>query len=123
MSCLASDEAIIANISSQSVPSVLAGTDAGAIAAIATVRLLERLVPRCALGLLLGELAKGRLMEGVRSAFLSTSTDLRRAIVALLVSLHQSTAATGAFARYAEAYLTQPQQKLLSIYIGKAAGK
>ena len=62
-------------------------------------------------------------MEGVRSAFLSTSTDLRRAIVALLVSLHQSTASTGAFARYAEAYLTQPQQKLLSIYIGKAAGK
>ncbi len=78
-------------------------------------------MPRAALGLLLGELAKGRLMDGVRRAFLSTSTDLRRAVVALLVALHTATASTGAFARYAEAYLTPPQAKLLAIYIEKSA--
>lgn len=72
--------------------------------------------------MLLGELAKGRLMEGVRRAFLSTSTDLRRGVVSLLVALHKYTASTGAFARYAEAYLTLPQQKLLSIYISKGEG-
>lgn len=96
-------------------------TEAAALPLTAAVRALERLVPRCATGLLLAELAKGRLMEGVRRAFLSTCTDLRRGVVALLVALHAATAATGAFARYAEAYLTLPQQKLLAIYIEKGA--
>ena len=96
-----------------------AAADASAAPVIACVRALERLVPRCALGLILGELAKGRLMEGIRRAFLSTSTDLRRAVVALLVALNTATIATGAFARYTEAYWTPPQQKLLAIYIEK----
>ena len=91
-----------------------------AIPLIACLKALERVLPRCPTGLILGELAKGRLMEGVRRAFLSTSTDLRRSVVSLLVTLHRVTAATGAFERYAEAYLTLPQQKLLSIYIAKA---
>jgi hypothetical protein len=42
-------------------------------------------------------------------------------VVALLVALHAATAATGAFSRYAEAYLTLPQQKLLAIYIEKSS--
>ncbi len=96
-------------------------TEATALPLTAAVRALERLVPRCATGLLLAELAKGRLMEGVRRAFLSTCTDLRRGVVALLVALHAATAATGAFSRYAEAYLTLPQQKLLAIYIEKSS--
>jgi len=92
-----------------------------AAALIASIRALTTLVPRCTRAQLLGELARGRLMEGVRHAFLSTSLDLRRAVVALLVALHGVTSAGGAFARYTEAYLTPPQLKLLSIYIDKAA--
>jgi hypothetical protein len=119
VSCLGADEAVAGGLPSPSGAG--AAADAGAAAAIACTRALERLVPRCALGLLLGELAKGRLMSNVSAAFLSTSTDLRRAVVALLVALHGATASTGAFARYTEAHLSLPQQKLLAIYIDKAS--
>ncbi len=93
--------------------------DAQALPTLACIQTLERLFPKCPTSLLLSEMAKGRLMEGVRRSFLSTSTDLRRGVVAMLVALHAATSSTGAFARYAEAYLTLPQQKLLSIYISK----
>jgi hypothetical protein len=93
--------------------------DALALPTLACIHALERLLPRCPTALLLSEMAKGRLMDGIRRSFLSTSTDLRRGVVALLVALHTATASTGAFSRYAEAYLSLPQQKLLSIYISK----
>lgn len=50
-------------------------------------------------------------------AFLATSTDVRRAVVFALVELHLLL--RGSFTRYAEAYLSAPQQKLLQIYIDK----
>ena len=114
MSCIAITEAPAPELDAAQL-----GADAVAVPTLACVGALERLFPRCPTALLLSEMAKGRLMEGVRRSFLSTSTDLRRGVVALLVALHTATASTGAFARYAEAYLTLPQQKLLSIYILK----
>jgi hypothetical protein len=90
---------------------------------IAALRALARLVPRLPSALLLAELGKGRVMEAIRRAFLSTSADVRRAVVTVLVEMHGRLKAAGtgaAFARYAEAYLSPPQQKLLQIYIEKA---
>jgi hypothetical protein len=91
------------------------GADARAASALVVLRALIRLAPRCSTGLLLSELAKGRLMEGIRRAFLSSSTDVRRAVVGILVEVALVLAPTNAFARYAEAHLTLPQQKLLQI--------
>jgi hypothetical protein len=88
--------------------------------AVSCLRCLARLIPRVSPSLLLVELGKGRLMEALRRDFLSTSTDTRRCVVSALVEMHQVMRGTGAFARYAEAYLTPPQLKLLQLYVDKA---
>jgi hypothetical protein len=87
---------------------------------VSCLRCLARLIPRVPSSLLLAELGKGRLMEALRRDFLSTSTDTRRCVVSALVEIHQVMRGTGAFARYAEAYLTPPQLKLLQLYVDKA---
>jgi hypothetical protein len=92
----------------------------GAGMAVSCLRCLARLIPRVSPSLLLVELGKGRLMEALRRDFLSTSTDTRRCVVSALVEMHQVMRGTGAFARYAEAYLTPPQLKLLQLYVDKA---
>ena len=92
----------------------------GAGMAVSCLRCLARLIPRVPPSLLLAELGKGRLMEALRRDFLSTSTDTRRCVVSALVEMHQVMRGTGAFARYAEAYLTPPQLKLLQLYVDKA---
>lgn len=53
-------------------------------------------------------------------AFVSDATDVRKAVVSVLVALHISL--RSAFTIYAEAYLSMPQQKLLQMYIDKASG-
>ena len=53
-------------------------------------------------------------------AFGSDSTEVRKAVVGTLVALHGLLRA--AFAPFAEAYLSIQQQKLVQIYIDKAAG-
>lgn len=47
-------------------------------------------------------------MEGLRRAFLSTSTDTRRSVVAALVEMHLLLRGTGAFARYAGELALEP---------------
>ena len=51
----------------------------------------------------------------------NTLTVAQSAVTSLVsdLALNTATIATGAFARYTEAYLTPPQQKLLAIYIEK----
>jgi len=84
---------------------------------IAAYRALTRIVTRLPPMFLVSELEKGRLMQAIAAHFLSTSTDVRRAVVQILVQLHVALGA--ALARYVEAYLTTPQRKLLNIYIEK----
>jgi hypothetical protein len=81
--------------------------------AVACLRCLARLVPRLPPPLLLGELGRGRLMEGLRRAFLSTSTDTRRSVVAVLVEMHLLLRGTGAFARYAGEQALEPPPSAL----------
>jgi hypothetical protein len=54
----------------------------------------------------------------LRQAFGSEATDVRKAVVAVLVALHQLL--RSAFIPFAESYLNVQQQKLLQIYIDKA---
>jgi len=96
--------------------------DAGQAAPVSVcLRILARLLPALPPQTLVHELGKGRLMEGVRRAFLSTSTDVRRSVVGLLVELWACLEDSDLFARDVASYLTAPQQKLLDIYIRKGA--
>jgi len=99
-------------------PAAGAGSPLGVT--VAAFKALARLVPRTPAHLLLNECGRGRLLEAAAAAFGSPSTDVRRSVVALLVAL--ALALGHHFTRYAEAYLTEPQQKLLAIYVAKAAG-
>jgi hypothetical protein len=94
-----------------------AGAAAHQAVTVAALTALARLTPRVAPPVLLAECDKGRLLEAAARHFLSTSTDVRRAVVSLLVALQLRLEA--AFLRYVEAYLSVPQQKLLAIYVAK----
>jgi hypothetical protein len=60
-------------------------------------------------------------MAAARAGFSSPATDVRRAVVQLLVALALALRdpARG-FARYAAQWLTPPQAQLLAIYVEKA---
>lgn len=97
---------------------VTSGGPAAAAQSTCVLRALARTIPRLPSGLVLRELDAGRLMEGLTAAFGSESTEVRKAVVAVLVALHGLLRA--AFAPFAEAYLSVQQQKLVQIYIEKA---
>lgn len=95
-----------------------AAANAAGGVAVACFRALARLAPRMPAHLLLDECARGRLMAAVQAGFGSGASDVRRAVLTLLVAL--TLHLRSAFARYADAYLTPAQSKLVAVYVDKA---
>lgn len=98
--------------------SAAAAANAAGGVAVACFRALARLAPRMPAHLLLDECARGRLMAAVQAGFGSGASDVRRAVLTLLVAL--TLHLRSAFARYADAYLTPAQSKLVAVYVDKA---
>lgn len=95
-----------------------AAANAAGGVAVACFRALARLAPRMPAHLLLDECARGRLMAAVQAGFGSGASDVRRAVLTLLVAL--TLHLRSAFARYADAYLSPAQSKLVAVYVDKA---